>query len=48
MRVFQASTSRKEDLITVIVRTVTLEVATFFLQLLVIGELLRLPAMLTA
>lgn len=45
---FQASTSRKEDLIIVIVRMLTLEVATFFFQLLVIGKLLRLPAMLTA
>lgn len=48
MCVFQAPTSKKEDIIIVIVRTLTLEVATFFFQLLVIGELLRFPAMLTA
>ncbi|KAL7912432.1 hypothetical protein GGI35DRAFT_440223 [Trichoderma velutinum] len=45
--VCQASTSRKEDLVTVVVKNVTLEVANFLFRLLVVGELVLLPAMLT-
>jgi hypothetical protein len=46
--VTQASTSRKEDLVTVNVKIVTPEVARLLFQLLVNGELVLLPVLLTA
>ncbi|KAL7940169.1 hypothetical protein V8C42DRAFT_338340 [Trichoderma barbatum] len=45
---FQASASRKEDLVTVHVKIVTPEIAKFLFQLLVDGEWVLLPALITA